>query len=96
MTNASEPPADVRERIARGTSVLKEDVVDPLETVLEGLPITAWCFIAGLLLVAFGFALESWGLAVEAGISGAMAVFFVGIAVFGQIVVWGLGILDRE
>lgn len=96
MGNAENQSPGLRERVARGISVLQDDVVEPLEAFLEGLPVTAWCLIIGLLFVAFGFALETRDLMIEAGLSGAMAVFFIGVAVLGQLVIWSIGIADRE
>ena len=67
---------------------------NPGESALRDLPMTAWTLVGGVALFGFGFVLESIGYPVEAGITGALALFFVAIAVFGQLLVWVLGHLD--
>lgn len=61
---------------------------------LEDLPGTFWLFALGIALVVFGLALDLLGYPVEAGVSGALAFFLLGVAILGQLLVWGLGKLD--
>jgi hypothetical protein len=61
---------------------------------LEDLPSTVWLLAMGVALVGFGFGLEWWGYGVEAGLSGALGLIFVAIAVLGHLGVWVLGMID--
>lgn len=61
---------------------------------LEDLPATIWLLATGFALVIFGFALEWWGYGVEAGLSGALGLILVVIAVLGHLVIWILGKID--
>lgn len=66
----------------------------PGDVSLEDLPGTFWLFVLGFAVFVFGVALQFLGYPTEAGISGALAIFFVGVAIIGQLVVWGLGKID--
>lgn len=71
-----------------------ENVQPPGEITLEDLPATFWVLVTGIALFVFGLALEWWGYGVESGLSGALALIFVAIAVLSHLLIWVLGRLD--
>lgn len=71
-----------------------QSVAIPRGVELDDLPGIFWLFVLGVAILLFGFALEWMGYAVEAGIAGALSLFFLGVTVFGQLLIWGLGKLD--
>ncbi|WP_207592280.1 hypothetical protein [Halomontanus rarus] len=71
-----------------------QSVAIPRGVELDDLPGIFWLFILGVAILLFGFALEWMGYAVEAGIAGALSLFFLGVTVLGQLLIWGLGKLD--
>ena len=51
--------------------------------------------LVGVLMAALGFGFSTVGMDVSAGVSGAIAVFFISLALVGYVVFWLLGTVGR-
>lgn len=71
-----------------------ENVQPSQERTLGDVPAAVWILATGVGLIGSGWALEWGGYGVEAGLSAALGLVFVAIAVLGHLIVWTLGKID--
>lgn len=71
-----------------------ENVQSSQERTLGDIPAAVWVLAAGVGLIGCGWALEWGGYGVEAGLSAALGLVFIAIAVLGYLVIWTLGKID--
>lgn len=71
-----------------------ESIHPSQKITLEDIPATAWMLATGIGFLIFGWALEWGGYGVEAGLSGALGLIFIVVAVLGHLLIWTLGKID--
>lgn len=71
-----------------------ENVQPSPEMTLGDIPATVWMLASGVGLLIFGWALEWGGYGVEAGLSGALGLVFIAIAILSHLTIWILGKID--
>lgn len=84
-------PAEIATHLIISMNVdIQAAVQSALSSYTVSLPL-----LVGVLMTALGFGFSTVGMDVSAGVSGAIAVFFISLALVGYIVFWLLGTVGR-